>query len=351
MRDRRNLIATILVALLCCGGCSTLEQQTIPAASGSVRQTTQRAGTDGVFLYVAGLKLSKYALGSSRPLATVKLPYIASTITLDGLGNVYTAENYGSFGVQIDVFSASNLTLLRKISYSGWVTDMATDRDGYLYVSLSGELWVFAPGSTHPLYRMRRSPGGSLAFDSAGNLYDAGGDEVAIYAPASKPGHLKLIGKIRRGVNSSDAIAFGPSGNLYVVNWPNCNPPCGRPFVSVFAAGGLKPVLRITRGLVGSASLAVDSTGRVYVGNSSLFVDRGPRGSWVSVYEPNSKQLLAKFAKGGDRRLLHVAVDGSDDVYVASYNEVSVYSPAGAKLLYTITRGIQDAGALAIGSP
>jgi hypothetical protein len=305
--------------------------------------------SDGPFLFVAGAKLSKYALGSSAPLETVKLPYIASTLIVDGLGNVYAAQNYGSFGTLIDVFSASNLTLLRKISSDGWVTDMATDSQGYLYVSLSGELWVYAPGSTRPMYRMRRSPGGWLAFDSAGNLYDAGGNEVAIYAPTSEPGRVKLVGKIRRGLKSASAIAFAASGELYVASWPGCNPPCGRPFVSVFAAGGLKPVLRITRGLAEPRSLAVDSAGRLYVANSTVYGGH-PERSWVTVYGPNDKAPLAKVAKAG-AQVPRVALDGSNNLYVADGSDVLVYSPGGAKLLYRITRGLEQAEVLAIGSP
>jgi hypothetical protein len=323
VKARRSLGAMFLAALLCCSACSTLRQETVPAAPAALRTgspANQVADGTGPFLYVVGAKLSKYALGSPKPLRTAKLSFIAFAVAVDKLGDVYTLGNEGSCEGEIQVFSARDLTLLRTIQ-TVCLSSIAIDAHGYVYVaSCCGGLFVYAPGASRQVYHIKRFSAGALAFDRSGLLYSAGVNQVAIYS-VSEPGHLKLVRTIHRGVKSPTVLAFGPSDELFVANWPGCNPPCGPPSVSVFARDGSKPVRRIFKGLAMPGSLAVDSTGTLYVGDSTVYGDY-PWHSWVSVYGPDGVQLLRKLAKHKGAREPSVRVDASNDLYVANDSNV-----------------------------
>jgi DNA-binding beta-propeller fold protein YncE len=93
-------------------------------------------------------------------------------------------------------------------------------------------------------------------------------------------------------------------------------------------------------------ALAVDSTGLLYVANSRY------GSGWVSVYAPGSAHPTQRI-RDGINRPTDLAIDPSNNLYVANANanSVTVYSPGGAKLLYTITKGLKFAEALAIGRP
>jgi hypothetical protein len=351
MRNRRNLLASILAASLCCGGCSLPSVRTVPPALGTTSQTGQSSHDKAGFLYVGGGKLSKYNLGSSTPLRAVTLAYFAFAIALDKLGHVFVLENYGSCGGQVQVFSARDLRLQRTISARVCLSGVAIDRKGYFYFTTCCQgLWVYAPGGTRLVNHMRRFANGALAVDSSGNIYADDLFSVAIYAPTGVPGHLKFSGRIPKGVHWSDALAFGPTGDLFVVNTERCNAPCdhGPPSVTMFQPGERKPALRITGDLALPSSPAVDSMGRLYVANTTI-AGAPPWHSWVSLYGPGGTRPVRTFARGGGG-LEQVAVDASDNVYVANGRYVEVYAPAASKLLYKINEGKSGAEALAIGS-
>jgi hypothetical protein len=351
MRNRRSLLASILAASLCCGGCSLPPLTTVPSALGTASKTGPSTPDQASFLYVGGGKLSKYNVGSSTPLRAVTLAYFAFAIALDKLGHVFVLENYGSCGGQVQVFSARDLRLLRTIAAPVCLSGVAIDRKGYFYFTTCCQgLWVYAPGGTRLVNHMRRFPNGALAFDSSGNLYADNLFSVAIYAPTGEPGHLKLSGQIRKGVHWSDALAFGPTGDLFVVNTESCNAPCdhGPPSVTVFQPGEEKPTVRITGDLALPSSPAVDSIGRLYVANTTI-AGAPPWHSWVSLFGPGGTKPLRKFARGhGDSAGL--AVDASDNLYVANGRDVDVYAPGASKLLYRIGEGNYGAQVLAIAS-
>ena len=351
MMNRRNLLVSILAASLCCGGCSLPPPETVPSTLGAAPETSPSTPGQTSFLYVGGGKLSKYNLGSSTPLRSVMLAYSAFAIALDRLGHVFVLENYGSCGGQVQVFSARDLRLLRTITAPVCFSGVAIDRQGYFYFTTCCQgLWVYAPGGTHLVNHMRRFANGALAFDSSGNLYADNLFSVAIYAPTGVPGHLKFSGAIRKGVHWSDTLAFGPTGELFVVNTENCDAPCDRgpPSVTVFQPGEKTPTLRVTGDLKLPSSLAVDSVGRLYVANTTI-AGAPPWHSWVSLYGPGATKPLRKFARGHGSAA-GLAVDASDNLYVANGQDVDVYAPGAPKLLYRISEGSYGAHVLAIGS-
>lgn len=352
MLHRRNLVATILATLLCGSGCSQLAHQTVPAVPGTFWQSSLLSSEKKPLLFVGGAELSEYQLGSSKALRSVKLHYFASAIALDRFGNVSVLENYGSGATLVQVYDARDLTLLREITYGVPASDLATDRDGYLYVSVDGSLYVYSRGGMRLSYHLRRFPAGPLAFDSSGKLYTGNaqvGRVIAIYAPTNIRGRVKFLRDIHHGVYAPVAFAFGPSDELFVANWPGGNPPLGRPSISVFAAGGSKPIRRTFEGLALPDSLAVDSKGRLYAANSNIY-GVPPWHSWVSIYGPGDTHPIGKIARGHGC-LPNLAIDESDNLYVANCGDVAVYSPGGAKLLYKIPKHMKGAVALAIGSP
>ena len=87
--------------------------------------------------------------------------------------------------------------------------------------------------------------------------------------------------------------------------------------------------------------------GRLYVANTTI-AGAPPWHSWVSLYGPGATKPLRKFARGhgfSDG----LAVDASDNLYVANGEDVDVYAPGATKLLYKISEGNYGAYVLAIG--
>jgi sugar lactone lactonase YvrE len=226
---------------------------------------------------------------------------------------------------------------------------LVADRSGYLYGAGGKGVVVFAPGCTDVVNVIRPCAYSvaPLAFDQSGNLYagNVGDDSVCVYAPTQRPGHMKFVRKISQGINAPDGLAIGPSGELFVANY-------GTSSVSVFAAGGSKPMRQITNGIDSPAALAVDSKGRLYVINKPYSPPSAA--AWLSVYAPQGSQPVRKIA-GSNIYPTAVALDASDNLYVAnatgSGGSVAVYTPGGAKLVRTIRKGVYNPMALLIGSP
>jgi hypothetical protein len=189
----------------------------------------------------------------------------------------------------------------------------------------------------------------TLGLDSSGNLYANDGRAISVYAPTKQPGDIKFVRSIRQGIHSPDAFAFGPSDELFVANWPRCNPPCGRASVTVYESGASTPSRRITDGVTAPYRLAVDTTGRLYVANSPFrpLKDHG----FISVYAPGGTQPVRLITKGIDNPL-SLALDPVGNLYVANERRsITVYNPGGDRLLRTIPKDTAHAQTLLFGSP
>jgi sugar lactone lactonase YvrE len=93
-----------------------------------------------------------------------------------------------------------------------------------------------------------------LAFDSQGNLYVAGADNIMKFTPSG-------VGSVfaTTGVNQPWGLAFDSQGNLYVAN-------AGDNTIERFTPGGVGSVFATT-GLDVPKGLAFDSQGNLYVAN------------------------------------------------------------------------------------
>ncbi len=114
------------------------------------------------------------------------------------------------------------------------------------------------------------------------------------------------------------------SGRLYVADCVSCyysKPP--RPdAVVVFNPGESVPDRVIKDGIDHPSSLAVDSTGTLYVGNAPV-VRVTPAPGWVSVYGSGATKPQRRITDGIDVPL-SLAVDPSDKLYVANTDASTV---------------------------
>ncbi|HEY6325179.1 MAG TPA: hypothetical protein VIW73_01505 [Candidatus Cybelea sp.] len=355
---RRALAAGITAAAALAGAACSGAPLHPGAMPGAPAQVAPLAGTGASFLYTGGGKISKYGLGDSRPQRSVQDQVAAQALTLDRFGNLFAGNFNGSWG-SITVYDARDLTLLRSINGIDNIRSLATDRQGYLYAAVCYPgIYVFAPGSTHIDYRITRGAKSvcSLGFDSAGDLYgsDVIGHKVSVYAPSATPGHVHFVRRITNGLRFPSPLLLDRSDNLYVANCADCyfggaGHPSG--FVSEFAPGASSPSRIISAGVYHPFALAVDSSGRLYVGNRPVG-SKAYKNGFVSVYAPGATKPLRRITDG-----INVpgslATDPAGNLYVANLyaDTVTVYSPGGAKLLRTIRRGVQIAAAVLVGAP
>ena len=343
-------------ALLGCAACSPVgpRPNTLPPSAAAAPATARPVRDSRLFLYVGGLKLSMYALGASMPqyIASVNpATVLRVALALDFHGHICESNGEISYA-QFMAYDATTLTFLKGLTGIGAFPALVADRLGYLYASTGGgDIAVYAPGCTHQVNTIHRGVDvvGPLVFDHSGNLY-AGMQPhyaVSVYAP-TRPGHMKLVRQIREGVGNPLALAIGPTNDLFVASW---NYTTKSASVTVYRSGGSTPVRTITKGIKAPLALAVDSKGRLYVVNNPPYEGSSGQSGWISVYAPGSSQPMRTVKV---RNPAALALDPSDNVYVANlvnHSSVLVYSAGAKTLLQTITKGVDQATALLVGSP
>lgn len=338
-------IASLVALLLCCAQCAGAGS---PNAASPATLPNTAFSPLGPFLYVGGSKLSQYALGRSNPRHSLDLGLGASALALDNRGNLFVANGGISSG-DITVYDAQNLELQRSEERTD-DTFLAVGRSGYLYATnCGGGINVFTPGGLQYDYSryLRKGAVCALAFDPYDDLFVVDGNSIAVFKPAHPPGHIKLVRRIKSGIDGPRALTFAPSGELFVLNCPRCAYHRGRPYVSVYEPGSSSPARIVTGDISQPTALAVDSKGRLYVASAPLsFKDRDP--GWVTVYAPRATKPLRKILTGIGAPIAF-AIDSSDNLYVANggKSSVTVYRAGGTRLLQTID-GIKGVETLAI---
>ncbi|MGB8908289.1 MAG: hypothetical protein WCC84_06035 [Candidatus Cybelea sp.] len=300
----------------------------------------------GPYLYVGGSTISMYRLGSAKPLRSVSSACYTHVFALDSTGNLYAGNGNISWGT-LSVYNARTLALRDTFGGMDNSSSLAVDANDYLYdANCSPAIVVFAPGGGRIAGEIRRGAFSvcSLGFDGSGNLYAANSSRrsISVYAPTSQPGKLKFERRITDGVHHPKQLFVEPSGRLFVANGDS---------VSVYAPGRSHPERVIENGIKRATAIAVDSKARIYVASSPFTNRRGFEPGWVSVYAPGQSDPLRKITRGVDVPS-SLAVDPNDNLYVAdSYGHaVTVYSPGGRTLMYSIKRGVGFPFAVFIGS-
>ncbi|HEY2474717.1 MAG TPA: hypothetical protein VGI19_07925 [Candidatus Cybelea sp.] len=285
-----------------------------------------------------------YAIGSSKPLHSTQLNYyvLQAHIALDSRGDL--CESNGNVTAPL-IYAYDARTLVQKgaVDSSAGYAGLVADRFGYLYGSNGAFIWSYAPGCTRQVDVIRRcQSSGPLVFDTLGNLYAGEGRAICVFAPTRKPGHMRFARAIEEGLHGAAALAIGPSNELFVANFSNSS-------VTVYQLGGSKPIRTVTKGLADPDALAVDSRGWLYVAN----VPNSPPSvsGWVSIYAPGGTRPIRYIKYKSRVAPSALAIDSSDNLYVAAYNTVRVYSPGAVKLLRRITKGVAAPMALLVGSP
>jgi sugar lactone lactonase YvrE len=272
---------------------------------------------------IAPPTVTVYAPGSTMVLRTIKKGVDnPAALVFDGAGNLYVA-NYGC--------PASSCRHV-----------------------LPSTVAVYAPGSTKTLRTIRTAVDQpfALTFDGSGNLYVAnyGLNTVTVYGP----GGTKVLRTIKKGVDRPDALAFDGSGNLYVANYPcrfaSCRSMASS--VTVYAPDSNKVLRTISRGVASPLALAFDPSGNLYVANNSF--------GYVTVYAPGSTKVLRTIKKGVVVPTA-LAFDASDNLYVGNRgcgpsscsgykpSTVTAYAPGSTRILRTISHGVLGPEAIAFG--
>jgi sugar lactone lactonase YvrE len=181
----------------------------------------------------------------------------------------------------------------------------------------------------------------------------SGPTTVTVYAPGkTSPSYV-----IRKGLDNPWAMAFDSAGNLYVLNCYNCyaynhRRTSDHGFVSVYARGAMSPSYTITEGIANPIALGLDRFGNLYVANCPSPAAkltcignyyREPAGGTVTVYPPRRKIPAYAITNGIDAPRT-LAIDSSGNVYVSNMGdqEVAVYARGSTTPSYSIWLGVFD---------
>ncbi|MHB8197975.1 MAG: NHL repeat-containing protein [Vulcanimicrobiaceae bacterium] len=351
------------------------------------RRFCSALGALGVFFGV--LVLASCGGGSVTPLATMAtptptprtMPTATATATATasatptptptpsgpaaGTTYVFTdaSSPYGMEAFAPNATGAATPVSSFTFSSSNYISGIAVDATGRVYVDATNSIFSFAygaGGSATPSTTLTSDPyGWGLAIDASDDLVatDYHNNVVDFFAPGANASAapIKQIGGSSTQLNYPYQAAFDGSGNLYVLN-------ANIPSITEYSAASISgtgtinaaPIAVITSSssaLDGPEGLAVDLTGRIYVGNSA--------NNTISVFAPGSNGNVSPAATlngsniGFSINQATIAVDSSNDLYVASSNSsnaVYVFAPvtsSGQTPIRTIT-GVTYAGGVGI---
>ena len=261
-----------------CGGNQPLVQPG-SGATASVSQTS--SVTTDARLYVGGLKVSEYRLGSIHPLHSASADGTAEAMAADSLGNLFAISVYGSSATALRIFDARTL---KARPYSGPTGNaVAIDANNYIYLRGFGKITVLTPGAGQQLRVMRK--GVEITPDRWPSIVREISTLATIRSspslPDQPPGYMKYVRRITHGVELPRASAFDFNDELYVANCLRflfSQPGKRKDWISVYASNGSTPLRRFDDGAHG---LKEPSFGNRFH-PPDLRCDEGPRESWAS---------------------------------------------------------------------
>jgi serine/threonine-protein kinase len=180
------------------------------------------------------------------------------------------------------------------------------------------------------------SPTGDC-IDSDGTLYVANEPPGTGWVSEFPAGKTKPSKIIKKGINTPAFCAIDGDGNLWVTN-------IGGPNVTEYEKGSTKPRLIITKGIVYPDGIAIDRLGNMYVANH--VTDSQERDTFgpgnVVVYSPGSKSP-SRTITSGVVSPVGITVDSTGTLYVtnSTENNVQEYRSGQSDPYQTITQDIE----------
>jgi len=223
-----------------------------------------------------------------------------------------------SFNGNIVRFNSSGAGSVFVNRGSGFIPggDLAFDRDGYLFA----RNLKFTPSGVGSVFFNQQSTD-AIAFDSSGNLYAANQADNTIqkYTPSGVGTTFAST-----GLNQPLDLAFDKNGNLFVANKANNSIERFTPdgIGSVYASGGLIDLPQY---------LAFDSTG-------NLFVSESQRRRIVKITADGVMSIFASFASGPSG----LAFDSAGNLYTGitdtqNSSHIEKITPSGVRSIFTTT--------------
>jgi sugar lactone lactonase YvrE len=276
----------------------------------------------------------------------------AETIFVDNMYYV-TAYPTGSFGDVASVVVTTDMTfpgaIARDSSERIYVVNTATNTIAIYPANASGNVPPIAAigGALTQL----ASPMG-IALDTAGNIYvaDSGTSTITIYPPlGASSGALNEAPTAAISGNTTllyapVAIALDGSGNIYVANeggGPSKLGPGYAPgVITIYPAGSngnIAPMAAIAgsaTGLVNPVGLALDSSGKIYLGNQGATIYENQEYTYpasITVFSPGSAGNAAPGAtisgsNTGLQTLNGIALDSTRSIYATNGSAIEAYA-------------------------
>jgi sugar lactone lactonase YvrE len=202
-----------------------------------------------------------------------------------------------------------------------------------LFVESGGSILEFTPGGAQSTFASGLSPYG-LAFDSAGNLFEADTGSGNIYEFTN--GVATEKGTFASGLPFPIALAFNSAGNLFVTTYYGN--------IYKFTPGGAQSFFAGGLGMGSAVALAFDSSNNLFVANSPEF----PPGN---IYEITPGGAVSNFVSGLNGPA-GVAFDSAGDLFEADNGSGNIYEFTNgvATEMGTFASGLNHPGGLAFDS-
>ena len=362
-QSKSGLLVAAAFAVAACSGPQTMTPTAAPVAPSAMSHAEAlHSNASAGYLYVgavrntspSGAYVIEFAPNSStaivRTILLTSLPDPPSQMELDKSSNLYVlVPNLR----EIFVYPPGSTKAKYAIdgSPSNGIGSLALDSAGNVYAasqcfSKPYSLTVYAAGTTHVLRtaNVTSCPVG-MALDVQNNLYVSNNDGTAKVYKAGSFSILRTLGTTP--TTQGGPIAVDRTGTVYwgIESAPKYYHGC----VYVYAPGGTKIARIISNGAIGPGTFAIDLSNNLYVGNFTA------NSFQVSEYAPGQstpmRTLVSKIAAAPES----IATDAIQNVYVGEYNgsgqsNVTVWVPGTTRQQRTVNKGFRSVYSVAIGT-